>query len=384
MRTPGNYSSRLRAGLLSSVPLALLWAGCQYDIDKIYKHQADDAGQAGDGDIIDEVPQNLIDLWSDDQLSMDCKACARSACLDVSDTCKGDDECLALTRCVAKAVNPAEQNNCRAQHTAWLREDIQGRDVGGPYHTCVFLNSCAVECESRKDMGCASSGYGWPKANGSNVALHLQLLEGQGGTKPVPDVRVRACQPENTGECQPLSEWSTSNEKGVVDLEVGLTLGVFLGYLELEGGGLYPTLLQFGWPVARDLTTRVTVVSDMNARFLVNSVTPPVATPAQITMARGFFQARAFTCGGIPASGVQFACDEADKYVQNWYTPNVQIFPDFTRTSTSELGAGGITAVVPGLRRFSASYDDEVISRFLAPARMGYMTVVFVLPGGTL
>lgn len=375
--------SRLPAGLTLSVSSALLWAGCQYDIDKIYKHQDADGGSETDAMVVDKIPENLIDLWKDDQLPGNCKECARTACLDVSDSCKGDEQCLGLTKCVAAAENPAEQNNCRAMHTDWLREDIQGRDVGGPYHTCVFLNSCAVECEARQDMGCASAGYGWPKASKPTVQLHLQLLEGQ-GSKPVAAVKVRACQPESTAECKPLSDWSMTNDKGVVDLEVSLSLGVFLGYLEVEGGGLYPTLIQFGWPIARDMTTRVTVVSDANARFLVNNVQPPVSTPAQITKMRGFFQARAFTCGGVPASNVSFSCDAADQYTQTWYTPGVQIYPDFTRSSTSELGAGGITSVVAGLRTLTAKYEGEVISRFLAPSREGYMTIVFVVPGGTL
>lgn len=368
---------------------ALAWAGavvalssgCQYDIDKIFEY---DAGAAeGDGGSSQEVPEDLIDLWSDDQLSEECKACARSGCGAESDSCRGDADCLALTTCVAKATNPSEQNSCRALHTEWLRQDIQLRDQGGPYHTCVFQNVCSVECGSRTDQACASTSYGWPKASVPTIWLHLQLLEGQ-GSRPVEGARVRACQSENTATCRPLSDgWAETDAKGVVDLEVSLSLGTFTGYLEVEGGELYPSLIQFGWPVGRDMTTRVTMVSEMNATFLLKSVIPPVETPAEISNMRGFIQARAFSCQGVPAKGVSFQTNNGDKYTQIWYTPGALIFPDFEASGTSELGAGGLINVPAGLRTLTASFDGEVISRPPAPVRAGYMTIVFVVPGGT-
>jgi hypothetical protein len=282
---------------------------------------------------------------------------------------------------VAKAKNPAEQNNCRAQHTEWLREEVQQRDVGGPYHTCVFQNSCSVECGAREDESCASTRYGWPKASVDTIALHLQLLEGQGSRK-VSGARARACQSESTMECKPLSEWATVDQDSVVDLDVSLSLGVFTGYLEIEGGGIYPSLVQFGWPVGRDMTTRVTVVSETDANFLLNNVVPPVKVPTDITKMRGFIQARAFSCVGVPATGVSFSIEGADQYTQDWYTPGSVIYPDFTLDGTSELGAGGITSVVPGLRTLTAKHAGETIARVLAPVRKDYMTIVFISPTG--
>ncbi|HEX6245160.1 MAG TPA: hypothetical protein VFZ61_29765 [Polyangiales bacterium] len=359
-----------------------LSAGCQYDIDKLFEHDAGGAETDGGGSP-SEPPEDLIDLWSDDQLSEECKACARSGCKGESDSCRGDEECLAFTTCVATAQNPAEQNSCRAQHTEWLRQDIQLRDVGGPYHTCVFQNVCPGECGSRTSQSCASAAYTWPKSSASTIWLHLQLLEGQ-GSRPVPGARVRACQSENTAECRELSDgWAETDDKGVVDLEVSLSLGTFLGYLEVEGGDLYPSLIQFGWPVGRDMTTRVTMVSEMNATFLLKSVIPPVATPAEVSAMRGFIQARAFSCAGVPAQDVSFQVNNGDKYTQIWYTPGALIFPDFEADGTSELGAGGLINVPVGLRTLTARYDGEVISRPPAPVRAGYMTIVFVVPGGT-
>jgi hypothetical protein len=287
-----------------------------------------------------------------------------------------------MTRAVSRSPSAwLPRNTCRADHTEWLREDIRGRDVGGPYHTCVFLNECASQCESQRDLSCADSGYEWPKASGDSIWLHLQLLEGL-ESNPAPGVRVRACKSLNAAECDPASSgWATTDEKGVVDLEVTLQLGTFVGYLELEGGGLYPTLMRFGWPIARDMTTKVTVVSDGNARFLLNSVSPPTPTPPAITMARGFLQARAFACNGIPGVDVTFSTDAADQYTQDWYTSGQDIFPSFVLEGTTELGAGGITAVVPGRRQVFATHGGDEIASFSAPVRPGYMTIVFMFPG---
>jgi hypothetical protein len=353
--------------------LCLVGSACQYDLDQLYKHES--------GPSINQVPADLIDLWTDDQLSGECKECARGACVDASQECRDDAECLALTTCVAKAKNPAEQNSCRAQHTAWLREQVAQRDVGGPYHTCVFQNSCAVECGSHEDQTCASTRYGWPKASDETVGLHIQLLEGQASRK-VSGARVRACQPENTVECKPLSDWATTDGDSVVDLDVSLSLGVFTGYLEIEGGGLYPSLVQFGWPVGREMTTRVTVVSESDASFLLNNIIPPIKVPADVTKMRGFIQARAFSCVGVPATDVGFELEGADMYTQDWYTPGAVIYPDFTAAGTSELGAGGITSVVPGLRTLLATHAGETIAKILTPVRKDYMTIVFISPTG--
>lgn len=357
--------------------LALLFcalgdAACQYDIDKIYKHQPIEKP--------DEVPAHLIDLWTDEQLSEECKTCARRECAVENTTCRDDPQCLAFTTCVAKADNPAAQNDCRAEHTAWLREEITLRDVGGPYHTCVFLNECATPCDSRKQLSCTRD-FDWPLVSDTSVGLHLRLVDGLASNKPAAGVRVRACQSENALSCLPLSDWVTSDEDGVVDLDVRLQLGQFHGYLELEGGGLYPTLLRFGWPIAREMTTNITVVDNGTATLLVEGVLPPVPTPASVTKERGFLQTRMFGCTGIPGKDVSFQCDGADQYTQDWYTVGQEPYPNFDVRVTGDRGAGGIINVVPGRRLITTLHEGEVISKFSAPVRAGYMTILFIFPG---
>lgn len=362
MRATDHALSRSAAATL----LAIGCAACSYDIDKIYKHTPGEAA----------VPADLIDLWkSSAELSEECTACAKSECANENLDCKDDAECLALTQCVAKAANPAAQNDCRAEHVDWLSEAIAQRDIGGPYQQCVFLNKCSTPCESRTQLGCTQD-YSWPsQLGGGTVALHLRFVEGLASKPPI-GMRVRACQQEDPATCLPLTGWVTVNSDGVADLEVGLTLGAFTGYLELEGGGLYPSLLRFGWPILRELVTNVTVVSSGSVEPLLNS------SVVDVDRNQGLLQLRMFGCTGIPTRDVAFTVDSPGKETATWYTAGTDIAPDFKVMYTGDRGAGGIINVAPGARRVSATdrQGNEIARNLRAPVRGGTMTIVFVVP----
>jgi hypothetical protein len=348
-------------GLLA---LGLLQASCSYDIDKIYKHQPGP----------EALPADLIDLWKPALLA-ECIECAKSECGNENDACRADEECVALTQCVAEATDPAAQNDCRAEHVAWLSEQIAERDIGGPYQQCVFLNKCSAACEARTQLSCARK-YAWPtKLGGGTVKLHLRFVEGLIG-RPQPGVRVRACQQEDPETCLPLTDWVTTDREGVVELEVGLALGSFSGYLELEGGMLYPTLLRFGWPIMAELVTNITVVSSGSIEPLLNSSTIDVDRDL------GLLQMRMFGCNGVPTRDVGFSVDAAGPSTQTWYTAGTDISPDFSVDVTGDRGAGGIINVTPGARRISAETSGgvEVVRNLRVPVRKGTMTIVMVVP----
>jgi hypothetical protein len=344
--------------------LFLLPAACSYDIDKIYKHTAGP----------EVVPAELIDLWKEPTISDACRECAKSECSNESSACRDDAECLALTQCVAAVRDPAAQNDCRAEHVDWLMEAIAARDIGGPYQQCVFLNKCTTECEGRTQLSC-TRGYTWPtQLGGSSVELHLRFVEGLAG-KPQQGMRVRACQQEDPLNCLALTEWKTVDKDGAVDLEVGLSLGSFSGYLELDGGGIYPTLLRFGWPILRELVTNVTVVSRGSVEPLLNS------SVVHVDPALGLLQLRMFGCTGLPTRNVSFSVDNAGPETADWYTAGTDISPDFKVGVTGDRGAGGIINVAPGGRRVTATSEGEDIARSVrVPTRAGYMSIVYVVP----
>lgn len=357
--------------------------GCQYDLEKLYQHKTEVDGGGGDVDAgqddggvdaaVDSVPDHLIELWTDPALPDGCADCARSSCADVNASCKDDPDCLAFTRCVAKAQDPSAQNDCRADFAEWLAQDITGRDIGGPYQMCVFQNSCASVCDSRDQRQCRGR-YEWPLSTEKSVPLRLRLVEGL-SSMPAAGVRIRACQPENPSECMPLTDWTTSDEQGVIELDVKLQLGSFTGYFELEGADLYPTLLRFGWPIARELVTNVTVVSAANVALLES-----FASDIEMLDDRGLLQLRVFGCNGIAQEDVAFSVDMSDASTADWYAGQ-EILPDFNRPGTGERGAGGIVNVVPGRRRVTATANDQKLASFSVPVRAQYMTVVFVVPG---
>jgi hypothetical protein len=356
------FSRRTSAWLAA---LGCLSASCTYDIDKIYKHTPGP----------EAVPDDLIDLWKSAALSDECTECAKSECAEENAACRDDPECLALTQCVADTSDPAAQNDCRAEHVEWLSEAIAERDIGGPYQQCVFLNKCGTPCEARTQLSCTQD-YSWPtRLGGGTVALHLRFVEGLSG-RPASGMRVRACQQEDPATCLPLTGWVTVNSDGVADLEVGLTLGAFSGYLELEGGGLYPTLLRFGWPILRELVTNVTVISQGSVEPLLNS------SVVNVDRSLGLLQLRMFGCTGIPTRDVGFTVDAPGKETAAWYTSGTDIAPDFKVMFTGDRGAGGIINVMPGARVIGAETreGDEIVRNLRAPVRGGYMTIVFVVP----
>ena len=367
-------STAARQGARSSYPglvaggvfaLTIAQGSCSYDIDKIYKHTP--GPQA--------LPADLIDLWKEPALTDECRACAKSECFDENLDCRDDPECVALTQCVAKAKDPAAQNDCRAEHVEWLREAIAERDIGGPYQQCVFLNKCSAACEARTQLACTGK-YAWPtKLGGGSVKLHLRFVEGLRGRAQA-GVRVRACQQEDPENCLALTDWATTDSNGVIELEVGLALGSFAGYLELEGGMLYPTLLRFGWPVTAELVTNITVVSSGSIEPLLNSST------FTVDRGLGLLQMRVFGCNGVSTRDVGFTVDAAGPNTKAWYTVGNDIAPDFDVSTTGDRGAGGIINVTPGARRLSAETSDgaEVVRNLRVPVRGGYMTIVMVAP----
>lgn len=351
--------------------LGLVLASCQYDLDKPFEHTPPDAG----------LPSDLIELWKTSAsavlppLSDACTACAREKCAVESADCLGDQECLALTRCVAKAQNPAEQLDCRAEHLPWLSESIQERDTGGPYQQCVFVTKCTAECDARAQLACKGT-FSWATTLAPTVKARLRFVPALASGSTA-GIRVRICQSENPLECRTTSPTATSDANGEVDLDLPVTLGAFQGYLELEGGGQYPSMLKFGWPVARDMATVITVVDDFSARALGGAATVKVDN-----IAFGQIQARMFGCTGVPTRGVTVSLEGGDATNKTWYTSGFeQPFPDFTLTETGVRGASGIVNVPPGNARVIATRNGERIASVRAPVRAGYMTIVIVNPG---
>jgi hypothetical protein len=364
-------ATRLLAGVAACLPAA----GCQYEIDKLFEHAEQEQKEDGGADAGEApLPAELIDLWAEGSVSDECVACAKEKCGDVNAACRDDAECAALTRCVGEAQSPADQYDCRAEHIDWLVESVQERDIGGPYQQCVFLNRCGNECDSHTQLSCTRQ-FDWPMTNDS-IVMHLRFVEGLNNSAPLVGLSVRACRAEDPLQCQPVdSPEFVTNEDGIVHLEVPPSLGSFQGYLELSGAGIYPTLLRFGWPIAKELVTNVAVVNEENVNRLI------WFSAVEVDADRGLLQLRAFGCNGITARDISFEVAGADDRSKTWYTAAQDLAPIFDATSTADRGAGGIINVPGGRRRVTASHEGELIASLTAPVRPGHMTIIVVPPG---
>lgn len=355
---------------MSVLALACAIAGCRYDIDKIYRHQATEPQ--------DEVPAQLVDLWTDQAFSTvddTCRACFEQRCATENTECRDDPECVAFTRCVAESTDPVTMYECRARHAAWLSEEIDVRDVSGPLGQCLFQDACSEECGSRTNFQCLHQ-FSWPTTGAKTVPFRVRFIEAR-SLELVSNMDIKVCRPDDLYCVSPISTART-DKNGEVQLELPVSLRAFQGYLELSREGLYPTLLRFGWPISREGVTNTTVINEesVNLNIALAGVEPDAE--------RGLLQLRAFTCAGVGAADIEFTSTGLDDSSRTWYANSIGI-PSFSAKGTAPLGAGGIINVLEGLQTVTARRleDGKVVSETAAPVRKGHMTIVVLAPLGT-
>jgi hypothetical protein len=369
-RAPTRFGALWCTAFLATC-LTLLGA-CKYDLDKIYSHETEDAG-AGDSGTVTYT--NLIDNFVGSmQVDAKCAACAKKKCKTAETTCAADAECKSLVECSAQSLDPDTLADCRAQHIAWVGKDAVENWLGGPYYSCVFSESCAAECGAHGDWRCLKN-YGWLKAPSSTRKVKLQVRLTDPDYNPAADVHVKVCKSDDIA-CNLPSAEGDSDADGNVTVELPTTfLNQFLGYLELSGNPVwYPTLVQFGWPMARNGVMPVKIVSTDRVNLLVAAGGMPTSPD------RGQLQLRMFGCEGVGMRGVSFASDQTDATSLAWYFENPTA--SFTRTDTSDDGNGGIINVKAGANIVTATRtsDKTLVAKTTAPVRAGFLTIVFLAP----
>lgn len=351
----------------------LIVAGCAYDLDTIY-----DSVQTGDAGAESGVvaPQPLIELWSSETADADCRACAAQRCAEADSACRADSACEALTRCVAAQPSPVGQAQCRAMNTPWVLggASVRERELGGPYALCV-ANVCREECEISSDLACLNK-YAWPMSL-TEVPLHLFLTKADSPGTPLANVRVRVC--EAATSCEGERPEGLTDVRGLVELRLPTSYArAFTGYLEIQGEGLYPTLLKLSWNLSVETTLAVNVVNQMLFRLGLTQAGGIVPDPE-----RGMLQLRMYGCQGFGQRGIRFEAEPSDLKSKQWYL--VDDIPSLTARETGTIGSGGIIDVPIGnatVRALRAS-DGQLVAQTLAPVRAGFMTVVHFVPSGS-
>lgn len=356
-------------------------SACHYDLSGVYdddwsRDAGLDAGQdAGAAGVEAGVAHSLLAGWSNyPGVGEECRRCASIECTQAEQDCLADPECVAYSACVAQAPHPAGQASCRARFAAWVGSgDVRARDLAGPFGQCVFRDRCAVQCEGNVDLSC-NGRYAWASTSAEIVPLHLFLNDAQYQSMMLKDVRVKVCRAADLACASPYHEGIT-DATGRVDLRLPTSFDrAFTGYLQLEGAGVYPTLLKLGWNLALESTVVVSIVNDALFKFSV-SVSDVVPDPA-----RGMLQTRMLGCQGVGVRGVRFSVDKSDPALRTWYIADG--LPRFDVTETNAVGSGGIFNMPVGRTVVTArrANDDVLVARSEAPIRAGFMTVVVFSP----
>jgi len=362
----------MRQALLCLVLVSLV-AGCKYDLDKIYDYASVDASStAGEGGA-QALPEDLIDLFTSEKFVDDaCKACADKKCTKAEAQCRDpkDPSCTELLACAAEEVSPEKLSSCRSEHADWCAEDVIGRALGGSFYACAFRDTCSEECNTPSDWSCLGK-YTWTSTPEPSVPVRIRFAEAVNGT-PAAGLTVKVYRRLDDELSNPASMKQTDAD-GFVSLDLPTPMRAFRGYLQIEGEGWYPTLIQFGYPIARESVISMLIVTEQN-------VTGSVASAGtQQKDELGLLQLRMFGCAGVLMRDVSFSTDMVDEASsRTWYYDGQRANTDIKKTTT--WGNGGIINVLPGPRVVNAKLGDKLVATTSAPVRAGYLTIVLLAP----
>jgi hypothetical protein len=206
------------------------------------------------------------------------------------------------------------------------------------------------------------------------VPLHLFLVDAFEQTKPLPNMRVRACAVADFKCTEPVAD-TTTNAAGLAELNLpGSFSNAFTGYFEVTGQDIYPTLLKFSWNVATETTQLVGIVKEAQFKLAIQAI------ELKPDDARGMLQLRMLGCGNLGVSGASFTSNSADQQTRNWYI--IGGLPMVGANATDTVGSGGIIDVPEGSTTITATRasDGVAIARSVVPVRAKYMSVVILNP----
>jgi hypothetical protein len=188
---------------------------------------------------------------------------------------------------------------------------------------------------------------------------------------------VKACYAGDEACATPYS-MGVTDERGLVSLRLPTSFDrAFAGHLQIEGQGVYPTLLKLGWNLATESTVVVSIVNKTLFDFAVG------LTSVELDPTRGMLQTRMLSCQGVGVRGVRFDVENAEPGTRSWYISDGM--PRIDATMTNAIGSGGIFNVSQGFKVVLATRvsDNILVARSEAPVRAGFMTVVVFAPLAT-
>jgi hypothetical protein len=243
----------------------------------------------------------------------------------------------------------------------------------------TFLGSagiCQKECEIGNNWSCVGN-FEWPGAMGPTRELTLALVDAFGLTQPVTGATVKLCAQVGAA-CDGLDEQVTDDQGVVKIVDDTQTLnGIALnGYLEVSSPNIYPTIIQWGFPLVEIegiLSTPIPVFTSAELSNLLASFGGVDAT-------RGMIAVGAVDCLGDNSPGVRFSADGLgpDSLLVYLY----ELYPTLTGPTDQQGAAIFNNVPAPGFYDISATPDALGMRSSLqhVAVRAGWLTEVLMMP----
>lgn len=190
--------------------------------------------------------------------------------------------------------------------------------------------------------------------------------------KPLAGVGVTVCAKLDANCDFPLAQYQSSDGG---QLDIVMTAG-FDGYLQTQGGGVYPTL--FFPPNTRK--QRAPSALPMVPASFFDTMFAQIG--ASVSGDRSVIMTTALDCLGRPAAGMVLASPQTD---ENSVSYVLQAgLPSRTALTTDEAGAGGFVNIKAGTAVITATIaaTNRLAGTVAVQTRPGHLSMVLVVPTG--
>lgn len=224
------------------------------------------------------------------------------------------------------------------------------------------------------DWSCLPTPTGNPPA-GDTLDLPLKLV-GYQGMKPLEGLTVRVCQMADRDCANPVTE-GTSDANGEVTVQLPMGTTGFVGYGEITGGDILPTIGMANVPIVTERLepVQIVLVKESELRMLVTVL------GGTFDETRGHLSVYAWDCAQKLAPGASIQVDSPATDTGVFYFDD-EGMPVKDATSTASFGLAGSYNVPVGDVTLSATVTatGAPMGKAATFTRAGWLTSVVFLP----
>jgi hypothetical protein len=311
--------------------------------------------------------------------SPDCASCATAqACTDLT-TCAASTSCVSYAACAHRNCVPLDRA------CASTCQYALGPTPAGDALLSALKTHCTTECRLGSNFDCVGK-RAWPVGVIDSTVTFSTHFSDLVGAKTLAGVLVKAC-PLADPACATEWDHATTDSTGYARVSGRLTqqgngnAGVFHGYVDLSGGGVYPTVAILFPPLAGSLAGDADYTPYLAEVFATADVTLLTsALPVSLDPARGHVAVSALDCLQVPAPGVSFEITPADGETLVAYSRNG--LPSLQATATDATGTAAILNVSSGPITVSARVvaTGALVSQHNAFVRAQTLTQIAAAP----